>query len=179
MAVSAHDFEVGGIYYKITSYREVAVTYRGDSNDNQYDKEYSGVVSIPSSVTYNGTTYSVTSIGDRAFYDCSLWDVTIPNSVTSIGDRAFYKCSSLTSVTIPNSVTSIGEDAFSYCSLLTSVTIPSSVTSIGDSAFKNCKSLTSVKYTGTKGQWQKIEKSDWADYSYIQVIRCTDGEIRL
>ena len=81
---------------------------------------------------------SVTSIGDYAFYYCSITSVTIPNSVTSIGSSAFYDCSGLTSVTIPNSVTSIGYSAFSGCSGLTSVTIPNSVTSIGDEAFSGC-----------------------------------------
>ena len=105
----------------------------------------SGAVVIPSSVTNNGTTYSVTSIGDEAFYLCSgLTSVTIPNSVTSIGDYVFYCCSSLTSVTIGNSVTSIGDYAFISCSGLTSVTIGNSVTSIGDYAFEGCSSLTSV-----------------------------------
>ncbi len=82
---------------------------------------------------------SVTSIGNRAFYDCSgLTSVTIPNSVTSIGQSAFSGCSGLTSVTIGNSVTSIGSSAFSYCSGLTSVTIPNSVTSIGEGTFQYC-----------------------------------------
>ncbi|MBR2238210.1 MAG: leucine-rich repeat domain-containing protein [Prevotella sp.] len=100
---------------------------------------------IPDSVTYNGTEYSVTSIGNDAFYKCSgLTSVTIPNSVTSIRDYAFSGCSGLTSVTIPNSVTSIGWGAFDGCSGLTSVTIPNSVTSIGHSAFYGCSGLTSV-----------------------------------
>jgi hypothetical protein len=47
--------------------------------------------------------------------------VTIPDSVTSIGDRAFYDCSSLTSITIPDSLTSIGNAAFDGCSGLTSI----------------------------------------------------------
>jgi hypothetical protein len=64
-----------------------------------------------------------------------ITNLVIPNSVTSIGERAFYECSGLTSITIPNSVTSIGRSAFSGCSGLTSVTIPNSVTSIGDGAF--------------------------------------------
>ena len=88
---------------------------------------------------------SVTSIGYKAFDDCtSLTSVTIPDSVTSIGDSAFSGCTSLTSVTLPDSVTSIGDWAFSYCTSLTSVTLPDSVTSIGYEAFFNCTSLTSV-----------------------------------
>ncbi|MGN0845364.1 MAG: leucine-rich repeat domain-containing protein [Kiritimatiellia bacterium] len=71
-------------------------------------------------------------------------DATIPNRVTSIGDRAFYNCTSLTSVTIPTSVTNIGKRAFFGCSGLTNVTIPSSVTRIGDWAFFNCSGLTDV-----------------------------------
>ncbi len=67
--------------------------------------------------------------------------ITIPSSVTSIGDRAFFNCYGLTSVTIPNSVTSIGNDAFWRCSGLTSVTIPNSVTSIGNDAFYGCSGL--------------------------------------
>ena len=88
---------------------------------------------------------SVTSIGDRAFYNCDcLGSVTIPNSVTSIGDRAFSDCSNLTKFTIPNSVTSIGVAAFSSCSSLTSVIIPDSVTSIEDQVFYLCSSQTRV-----------------------------------
>ena len=45
-------------------------------------------------------------------------ELVIPDSVTSIGDRAFYNCYRLTSVVIPDSVTSIGNSAFSYCSSL-------------------------------------------------------------
>ncbi|MGN1094601.1 MAG: leucine-rich repeat domain-containing protein, partial [Candidatus Neoclostridium sp.] len=78
-------------------------------------------------------------------------------SVTSIGDRAFSDCSGLTSVTIGNSVTSIGYGAFSDCSSLTSITIPDSVTSIGVSAFGDCSSLTQVNYKGTEEQWNKIQ----------------------
>lgn len=88
----AYDFQVDGICYNIISDTENVGVTSGDT-------EYSGSVVIPETVTNNGTVYSVTSIGDHAFYYCSdLTSVTIPNSVTSIGDGAFSFCSGLKSV---------------------------------------------------------------------------------
>ena len=134
----AYDFQSGDLYYYITSDTipyTAEVTYQYRSNIN-----YSGLteITIPSSVTYNNITYTVTSIGENAFENCSnLTSITIPNSVTNIGYCAFYGCSSLTSITIPNSVTSIGWSALYGCSSITSITIPESVTGIGSGAFKN------------------------------------------
>ena len=146
----AHDIEVANadgvtIYYVWTNNNtELAVSYRGPYFYS-YSNQYNGNVVIPEVVEYDGNTYSVTSIVDYAFYNCSgMTSVTIPNSVTSIGDYTFYCCSGLTSVTIPNSVISIGNYAFKECDGLTSVTIPNSVTSIGSSAFSDCDGLTSV-----------------------------------
>lgn len=135
----AYDFKVDGIYYYILTDKtnEVKVTYGST--------KYSGSVTIPATVTYNGTTYSVTSIGSQAFEDCSsLTSVTIAESVTSIGRWAFEDCSALTSITIPNSVTTIESQAFRNCSALTSVTIGNSLTSIGEEAFYRCSGLTSI-----------------------------------
>lgn len=105
------------IYYNITSSTSPMTVAVASSSS------YSGSVVIPSNVTYNGNTYSVTSIGNDAFYCCSLLtSITIPNSVTIIGSQAFWNCYSLTSITIPNSVTRIGPEAFENCSGLTSIT---------------------------------------------------------
>ena len=129
--------KIGNLYYNLDATNQTAEV-AGNSSA-------SGEIIIPASVTYNSVSYSVTSIGEWAFSDCTgLTSVTIPNSVTSIGDRAFYRCSGLTSVTIGNSVTSIGEWAFRDCTGLTSVTIPGSVTSIGNGVFMGCTGLTSV-----------------------------------
>ena len=114
---TAHDFEVNGIFYNKNEDENntASVTYKGSSYD-AYANEYSGAVTIPSEVTYEEITYSVTSIGSDAFSYCSgLTSVVIPNSVTSIGIEAFSYCSGLTSVEIPNSVTSISEYAFWDC----------------------------------------------------------------
>ncbi len=157
---TAHDFEVDGIYYNING-NNATVTYRG-SYSSSYSNEYTGQVVIPETVTYNGTTYSVTSIGYSAFSGCTgLTSIDIPNSVTSIGYSAFSNCSGLTSINIGNSVTSIGYSAFAGCSGLTSVNIPNSVTTIGSSAFEGTgwynnqpnglvyAGLVAYKYKGT------------------------------
>ena len=146
----AHDIAVANsdgitIYYVWTNNNtELAVSYRGYYYDD-YSNRYSGNLVIPESVTYNGNTYPVTSIGDYAFYYCTgLTSITIPNSVTDIGDYALRSCTGLTSITIPNSVTSIGDYTFRSCSGLTSISIPNSVTRIGNYAFQNCLNLESV-----------------------------------
>ena len=134
---NAQSFEVDGIYYYLNG-TEAIVT--GDSN-----YQYQGNVTIPSDVTYNGTTYSVTSIDNFAFSECTrLTSIDIPNSVTSIGTDAFFGCSGLTSINIPNSVTYIGMEAFFGCTGLTSIDIPNSVTDILDFTFKGCTGLTSI-----------------------------------
>ena len=133
---------VGGINYTV-------LTVPSGGKDGEVEvgpyQDASGYISIPAAITNGENTYTVTSIGDYAFANCSgLTSVTIPDGVTSIGDYAFYFCLRLTSVTIPDGVTTIGEYAFSYCTGLTSVTIPGSVTSIGNDAFYFCTGLTSV-----------------------------------
>ncbi len=150
----AYDCKVDGIYYDLNNDDKTAsVTYMGLYTSDNKDA-YVGNIIIPESITYSGTTYSVTSIGDNAFWGCSgFTSVTIPNSVSYIGKYAFASCSGLTSVTIPNSVSYIGKYAFASCSGLTSVTIPNSVSYIGEAAFGGCSGLTSVTVDKNNGTY--------------------------
>ena len=86
----AYDFEVDGIYYnKNADDTTVSVTYG--------TKKYSGAITIPTSVTYGGTMYSVTKIGDNAFANCTeLVSIEMPNNVDTISYGAFWGCKGLT-----------------------------------------------------------------------------------
>ena len=189
-----YDFKVNGIYYTKLSDETVAVTKRTidrgayvplppdpyqepelDDDDYVLDPEllhyeyanpcYFEDVVIPSSVEYQGKTYTVTAIGDCAFEECD-WvssiqlpetlttigacafegcdalEPRIPESVTEIGPGAFMSCQGLTSITIPDAVTSISNKMFQWCYNLSEVNIPDGVTTIGDEAFKYCSELT-------------------------------------
>ena len=144
--LAAQTFTVGGLNYKVIDNNSVQVARQSSS-------AISGSVVIPSTVTYGGTTYSVTSIGGGAFSNCrGLTSVTIPNSVTSIGDYAFDGCSSLTTLNFnaincqdfeldisPYYITSL----FSGIPL-TTVNIGDSVQRIPANFVLGCSGLTSV-----------------------------------
>lgn len=165
-----HDFEVDGIYYMIEENNAI-VTFCG----NYYfsANEYLGDITIPTTVTYNGITYSIIGIGDYAFGSCNgLTSVTIGDSVITIGNNAFIGCSGLISVFIGNSVTTIGDYAFSYCRNLTNLNIPNSVSYIGDFALDETPWFNSqqdgliyigsvaYKYKGTMSQGTNITLRD-------------------
>ena len=137
---SEYDFQEGGIYYSITGSNTVEVTYR-----NKLYQTYSGNVSIPSTVTHAGVTYTVAGIGYAAFYKSTkLRGVTIPSTVTAIAPAAFGYCENLHSVVIPNGVTTIPNSCFYGCYRMERVTIPRSVTTIEDYAFSRCEKLPRV-----------------------------------
>ena len=201
VAASAHNFEVDGIFYNVTDETNltVEVTYKGNYSFS-YSNEYSGDVVIPSSVSYNGKNYSVTSIGYDAFDDCtSLKDLRIEDGKTTLSIYDFYDCqietlylgrnikyetgyspfngnTKLKSVTIGNSVTSIGDYAFQNCSSLTSITIPNSVTSIGEWAFSYCSSLKSVTIPNSV---TSIGEGAFDDCTSLKDLRIEDGKTTL
>ena len=94
-AQNYYDFKAGGIYYHINA--------DGTSVEMTFSRRgYTGDIVIPSTVEYKGKTYSVTSIGYRAFSGCtSLASISLPEGVTRIGEGAFSGCTSLASISLP------------------------------------------------------------------------------
>ena len=152
LTATAADFVVDGISYNIHG-NEAAVASRRVPGFLFIG--YSGDVVIPATVTYDGTTYPVTSIEAIAFYGSTeLTSVDIPNSVTEIGQEAFGNCPGLTSIVVDsgnprfdsrNNCNAIIETAdnvlIAGCK---NTIIPNSVTKIGNFAFDCCDSLTSI-----------------------------------
>ena len=151
-AFAVEEVEIDGLWYEVVAKAKEAKVIQHKNN-----VKYNGDIVIPETVVYEGVTYSVTSIGDYAFWDCSdLTSVTIPNSVTSIGDRAFWDCSGLKKVIVKDIAAwcgiSFSDNPLSHSHHLysdenteiTELIIPNSVTSIGEYAFEYCYGLTSV-----------------------------------
>ena len=135
--------EVNGIYYNILKNLNVEVTFGLDP--------YTGTINIPSKISYNSYTYTVSSIGSHAFWKDFIKSVTIPYTVKTIGEYAFQDCSVLNSVSIGSGVESIGWMAFYGCTNLKTITIPNNVTSIGSSIFEGCTRLESITLSNRLG----------------------------
>ena len=135
----AENFEVDGISYHLLSAEELTVEVVAG------DAQYSGEVTIPATVTYDGISYRVTTVGEGAFSGCeNLSFITLPEKLISVGNNAFYECRGLSSISLPEGIITIGENAFCRCESLTSIEIPDGVKKIGQGTFSDCKSLTIV-----------------------------------
>ena len=103
-------------------------------------------VVVPSTITdENGTVYTVTSIGEKAFYkNTKIKKLTIANTVKSIENYAFYGCKNLTTIKIGNGIEIVGDSSFRQCTKLTSITLPKSVDKLGKNCFYGCKKLKTI-----------------------------------
>lgn len=137
LTASAGTFTVGGIKYNVTdsAARHVEVI----SNTNLYN------VTIPATVKCDTTTYTVTAIGEKAFYNSTkIYSITLPETVVSIGASAFYEASNLYDIALPTSLKKINASAFSGCLNLAEINLPDSLEYIGSYAFYGT-GLLSVK----------------------------------
>ena len=102
--------------------------------------KYAGEMPENTSVTLRADT---TCIATEAFKDCSLSEISMPDTVTIIDKGAFYK-TNLTEIKLSTSLTKLGDNVFYGCTSLEKLEIPDTVTSIGDSVCSGCTSLESA-----------------------------------
>lgn len=138
--VYAQMFTEDNLNYTV-NYGTETVTLKGHVNGTAA----AGTLTIPTTVTHDGTTYTVTMIAREAFKDCIrlIGDLVIPNTVTTMGDGAFEGCTGFYgSLTIGDGLTAIPNFAFFRCGFHGTLTIGNSVKEIGSSAFEQCSGFT-------------------------------------
>ena len=111
-------FEVGGLFYKTAEgYSMDFVEVTGNPGGGKY----SGDVVVPGTVEYDGITYTVKGVGNRAFEGCGdLRKVTISEGIYKIGAYAFFACGNLERVILPSTLENIdgSNPVFEGCSKL-------------------------------------------------------------
>lgn len=154
LRAEAYDIEADGIYYNKVTATELAVA--------SGDRQYMGAVTIPESVSAEGSSWQVTAIADAAFYGCSeLYAVSLPRTVTQIGSEAFVRCPFLNRFDVADDNTAfttldgvlmdkqqqrlIAFPAGRY----TTYAVPKGITEIGRWAFTHCTRLTEVRLPST------------------------------
>ena len=140
--LSAHDFEVDGIYYNVVSLESLTCEV---SSPSESESQYSGIINVPSEITYNGRKLDVIGIGNSAFWGCEdLKEVVLPETISQIGSYAFRNCYNMERLNLPSTISSIGECAFENCRKLTSAIIPTSLTKLSSGLFRCCYELKEI-----------------------------------
>lgn len=185
LLASAEIVEIDGIWYNLVSKAKQAEVTKLEGT------EYSGVVTIPATVTYNNVEYCITSIKENAFYWCSeLTSITIPEGITSIGSDAFFGCSGLVAVHISNieswcnitfgdfNSNPIAEAHNLYLNgeLVTELTIPQGITSIKKNAFSGCNCLAFVSLPESV---DLIEEAAFSDCKNLTTINFPKGRLSI
>ena len=136
-------FTVDQIQYKVLSQGSETEKATVQVGDGKNGMSVGGKIEIPATVEYMDKIYDVTAVGDFAFSESSITEITLPKSITAIGDSAFIKCSKLTSFQIPSGVRSIGSRAVADCESLKAVTYTpdSSLEELGDGALGDNQAL--------------------------------------
>jgi len=109
-----------------------------------------GSISIPDSGEYEGVTYTVTQIKEKAFKNYTgITSVKLPASLSQIEKEAFAGCTSLVEINTPQPLAVIGEYAFDGCVALENFSLDASISELGEGAFRNCIKLGTLEFTPT------------------------------
>ena len=103
---------------------------------------------------------------------------TIPQGVGAIAPGAFASCLPLEEIVVSEGVTYIEYAAFAMCGSLKKITMPITIEYLGPALFEESVNVDTIKYMGTVGQWNNMDKDqDWDLGMGEYIIYCIDGEI--
>ena len=167
---TASKFKVGGLWYE-KNYNTVRVIPDPDGS------KYSGNVTIPGQIEYDGITYSVNTIWDNAFYECTdLKAVTLSEGIGAIGAWAFYRCSNLERIEFSSTMESLntGNPVFKGCPKLEIVTTPKTSENQRDYFYTHDGVLYSHRYY-SKPLYKETEVLSWLPEKTTGVFTIKDG----
>lgn len=110
-----------------------------------YTDDLPSVLEIPAEIG----GIPVTGIGQMAFYNAPITEVTIPASIESFGFQNFMNCTKLSKVNLPANLKAIHEGAFGGCTALESIDLPEGLTTIGNLVFSGCTALKEIGIPST------------------------------
>lgn len=161
-------FTYNGLNYSVVKGNTVKVASQGNS------ASLSGKIEIPSTVTNNGSSYSVTEIEGNAFIECkNITEIVVPETVTTIGGGSFAYCSSLKTLDLGSGVATIGADLYTGLSALQTVisrnTTPPSIQNWGE------VKTDATLYVPQSAIDAYKKASIWSYFSKIEALSSEDG----
>lgn len=167
---AANNLEIDGITYSFTFNDDGTATLTDINNP-----ETPTTVTVPETVTYNGSEYTVTALKWSFPYSSSdkrnnVTEIHLPNTLKT-ANVSFSKFPRITSITIPGSITEFTGD-FQNCSSLTSVTFEEGVQVLnGGMMFAN-SAVTKINLPSTL---QQIGEGAFGDAAYLETIDIPDS----
>ncbi len=180
---AATTFSVGDLNYTVLD--ESARTAECTGLTDEAKEKTNLSVTIPATVTNSGTTYTVESVGEKAFENCKN---IISASVTAskVQSRAFAYCSSLASVTLCEGVTYIGSTVFTNCKKITTINFPASVIGIEGALiyqtvydvdqFTDCSSLKEITVDSNNSRYASYNGMLYSK-DYAKLYLCPQGYV--
>lgn len=111
-----------------------------------FEKKPKEELIIPEEVSYKGTKYMISTIGDNAFKDCEVLTKVVGTSVQEVKDGAFSGCKNILSAVFTNQMKTVGNRAFLGCSSLQEIVLGENIQRIDDAAFTGCSNLREIAF---------------------------------
>lgn len=131
----------------------------------RYTSKYTGAVDVPSTVTHNGVTYTVTGADDNAFYYCTdITSLKLQEGMTHWGEHTWFYSpyrnvmTKVTEIYLPSTLSDLPTIPAYYFrgnTALVNCHIPN-VTEIGEGAFWGCTKLTTLNLPASATETEGI-----------------------